>query len=144
MNTEAGKRLIKEDGYVHLRHNKTLLLVHVIFVTKYRKELEAKGIWEAIKQHIYDACSDNYIHIVTMESDKDHIHMLLRYEPTQSVSGIVSKLKQISTYRIWKQYPKYLKTLYWKEHTLWSDGYFAASVGNASKETIENYIKNQG
>jgi len=86
--------LLKEDGYVHLRHNKTLLQVHVIFVTKYRKELEAKGIWEAIKQHIYDACSDNYIHIVTMESDKDHIRMLLRYEPTQSVSGIVSKLKQ--------------------------------------------------
>lgn len=37
-----------------------------------------------------------------------------------------------------------LKKHYWKEHTLWSDGYFAASVGMVSQATIEQYIKNQG
>ena len=29
---------------------------------------------------------------------------------------------------------------YWTEHTLWSDGYFSASVGDASSETIQEYI----
>ncbi len=38
----------------------------------------------------------------------------------------------------------FLKNHFWKEHTLWSDGYFACSVGNACKETIERYIANQG
>ena len=37
-----------------------------------------------------------------------------------------------------------LATLYWKEHTLWSDGYFAASIGQVSQATIEHYIENQG
>ncbi|MCI1451699.1 MAG: transposase [Lachnospiraceae bacterium] len=27
---------------------------------------------------------------------------------------------------------------------MWSDGYFAASVGDASSETIQEYIANQG
>ena len=36
-----------------------------------------------------------------------------------------------------------LKQHYWKERTLWSDGYFAASIGQVSQETIERYIKNQ-
>ncbi|MCD5415009.1 MAG: transposase, partial [Clostridiales bacterium] len=26
----------------------------------------------------------------------------------------------------------------------WSDGYFACSVGNVSRETIQKYIKSQG
>ena len=31
-----------------------------------------------------------------------------------------------------------------KEHTLWTDGYFACSVGNVSEEMLKRYIENQG
>jgi len=41
--------------------------------------------------------------IIEMEIDKDHIHVLIRYSPTKSVVDIVKLLKQISTYRIWRQ-----------------------------------------
>jgi REP element-mobilizing transposase RayT len=34
--------------------------------------------------------------------------------------------------------------LFWKEKTLWGDGYFACSIGEASKETIMKYIEKQG
>jgi hypothetical protein len=30
-----------------------------------------------------------------------------------------------------------------KEHTLWSDGHFAASIGQVSAETIKYYIENR-
>lgn len=33
---------------------------------------------------------------------------------------------------------------YWKEHTFWTDGYFACSVGNVSEEMLKRYIENQG
>jgi len=39
---------------------------------------------------------------------------------------------------------EYLKKYYCKEHTLWSEGYFAFSTGNVSKEAAENYIRYQG
>ena len=79
-----------------------------------------------------------------METDKDHIHILLQYNPTDSIKNIVSLLKQKSTYMAWINYNNILKRCYWKEHTLWSDGYFAASIGMVSQTTIERYIENQG
>ena len=33
---------------------------------------------------------------------------------------------------------------FWKEHTFWTDGYFACSVGNVSEEILKRYIENQG
>ena len=79
-----------------------------------------------------------------MEVDINHIHILVKYKPKISILQIVRKLKQISTINIWKEYPKELKLYFWKENTFWSDGYFACSIGNVSKETIEKYIRNQG
>jgi len=38
----------------------------------------------------------------------------------------------------------FLKKHFWKENTLWSDGYFVCSTGNASTETIQKYIAEQG
>ena len=75
-----------------------------------------------------------------METDLDHIHILLQYSPTDPVARIVSLLKQYSTYYAWKNYSDMLSTDYWKEHTLWSDGYFAASIGMVSRAIIDKYI----
>lgn len=38
----------------------------------------------------------------------------------------------------------YLKKHFWKENTFWSDGYFACSIGQVSKDVIEKYIQTQG
>jgi len=70
--------------------------------------------------------------------------LLIQYELKRSVLDIVRLLKQISTYRIWKQHSTYLSKHFWKERTFWSDGYFACSIGNVSKETIQKYIQEQG
>ena len=81
-----------------------------------------------------------------MEVGKDHIHLLVNYNSTQSILDIVRLLKQISTYRIWRQNNNqiYLSKQFWLEKTFWSDGYFACSIGNVSKETIAKYIQSQG
>ena len=59
---------------------------------------------------------------------------------------MVYVLKQISTYRIWRQGTNniQLKKQFYKENTFWSDGYFACSIGNVSKEIIQKYIQKQG
>lgn len=58
-----------------------------------------------------------YLIIVEMEVDKDHIHLLIEYYPNQSILQIVRLLKQISTYRIWRQNNNYLDLSreFWKE-----------------------------
>lgn len=131
--------------YVSQNHSKHLLIVHLIFSCKYRKNLLIKYGYE-IKKIMYDIAQENDLNIIEMETDKDHIHMLVQYQPKKSVLEIVRLFKQISTYRIWRQNnnANYLKRDFWKENTFWGDGYFACSIGQISKETIEKYIQNQG
>lgn len=50
------------DGYHHRRHNKTKLLVHL-----------------NIKQSIFEVAKTNHWYIQKIETDTDHIHILLQY-----------------------------------------------------------------
>jgi len=131
--------------YISRNHSKYLLMAHLIFVTKYRKQLLIK-YGNEIKQILSDIAEEKDFEIIEMEVDKDHVHLLVSYNPMQSILDIVRLLKQMSTYRIWRQNNNhlYLSKQFWKEKTFWSDGYFACSIGNVSKETIEKYIQGQG
>ena len=126
------------------RH-KYLLQYHIIFVCKYRKKLlTSKQISDDIKQFSYEICQRYNVIIRHMETDKDHIHYMIETEPTMSVSKIVNLMKSYTTYHIWERYSTYLRKHFWKEHTFWTDGYFACSVGNVSEEMLKKYIENQG
>ena len=98
---------------------------------------EMKGEIECISNHYG-------WEIIEQEVDKDHVHILIRYSPKWSILEIVRLLKQLTTYRIWQKHSEYLSQHFWKERTFWSDGYFSCSIGNASKETIQQYIQTQG
>ncbi len=116
-----------------------------IFVCKYRKKLlTSKHISDDIKQLSYEICQKHKVIIRHMETDKDHIHYMIKTEPTMSVSKIVNLMKSYTTYHIWGKYPNYLRKHFWKEHAFWTDGYFACSVGNVSEEMLRKYIENQG
>jgi putative transposase len=117
-------------------------MVHLIFSCKYRKKLLTK-YGEEIKKIIYNIAEEKDLNIIEMEVDKDHIHILVQYPPTKSILDVVRLFKQMSTYRIWRQNNNhiYLKKQFWSENTFWGDGYFACSIGQVSKETIENIYK---
>lgn len=132
------------DSYQHRRHNKNLLVAHIVFVTKYRKKIMFGYFNLYLKQVLFDICVKHHWYIKAIETDKDHIHILLQYNSKDSIAYVVKTLKQISTFEMWKHYQHYLSKYYWKERTLWSDGYFACSIGNASEKVIKNYIENQG
>lgn len=122
---------------------KFLLRCHLIFVVKYRKRLLVGQIANRIKVKIKSLETSEF-EILTMEVDKDHIHMMVDYVPQVSVGQIVRRLKQCSTIDIWKEFESRLRLEFWKENTFWSDGYFVTSTGDASTETIRKYIENQG
>ena len=127
----------------HENNSKFLLMYHVIFVCKYRKKV-LEPIDIELKQTIHDIEKESDFEILEMETDKDHIHFLIKSQPKVSVVAIVRKLKQETTNRMWKSQGKYLKRFYWGEKTLWSDGYFASKIGDVSKEAAAMYIRNKG
>ena len=133
-----------KNTYHHNLHSKYLLKVHIVLATKYRKKLLKGSLDEDIKQIIFELSEGQKWSIDTMQSDIDHVHILVDYQPTVSIFEIVHRIKQLSTFRIYKRYSSFLKQYYWAENTLWSDGYFACSTGDASTETIMEYIRRQG
>ena len=134
-----------EMEYRSKNHSKFLLKFHIIFVCKYRnKVLAYNRIDEDMKQVMFDISNESDFRIEVMETDKDHLHMMVSSPPKLSPLSIVRRLKQESTIRIWRMHEETLHRIYWRERTFWTDGYFVSSVGNVSQETIKHYIENQG
>lgn len=132
------------SNYHSSSHSKYLLQCHLVFSTKYRKRILSGALSDDLKQIMYDIANEKDIIIKAMETDNDHIHLMIDYPPTKSVLEMVNNFKSISTFRIYKKHRTFLKGHYWKENILFSDGYFACSIGEASPETIKKYIQTQG
>ena len=129
--------------YRYNRHNrrKYSLKVHIVLVTKYRKQLLKGSIADDVKQKILDIANTRGYEIIAMETDKDHIHFLLSYDTTDRACDIVKIVKQETTYYLWQKYNSVLSKQYWKKKIFWSDGYFACSIGEVSSATIQNILR---
>jgi putative transposase len=86
---------------------------------------------------------DSNFEIIEQEFEEDYIHMMISSKPNHSVLSLIRRIKSMSTIRTWKRFSQILKKYYWKENTLWSDSYFACTIGNASIKTIRKYIQEQ-
>lgn len=133
-----------QKEYISKNHSKFLIKYHIIFVCKYRKKLLIGAVEHDMKQIMQSITDISDFDIEVMETDKDHLHMMVRSEPKLSSLQIVRRLKQMSTTEIWKNHGEYLHHIFYRENTFWTDGYFASSIGNVSQETIKKYIENQG
>ena len=132
------------ERYERHGRRKYMLKMHIVLVTKYRRRLMHDEISETIKSMIGDICRDNKWILYAIETDKDHIHLLIGYDTTDRVCDIVKTIKQETTYWMWQRYPNILSRYYYKKKGFWSDGYFVCSIGEVSSATIQNYIESQG
>ena len=115
---------------------------HLVWVTKYRKEVfNTKEKSECMREILIGIATEHDISIQKLEIMPDHIHMIISFNPKHAPSSIVKTLKGKSA-RLWfKQFPN-TKEILWNGH-LWSPSYFMSTLGDMSKNTVENYIKNQ-
>lgn len=68
-----------DNRYNHHNRRKYSLKVHIVLVTKYRKQLLKGSIADDVKQKIFDICNVRNWKIIAIETDKDHIHFLINY-----------------------------------------------------------------
>ena len=76
-----------------------------------------------------------------METDKDHIHMLISLKPQHYIPTVVKTLKGQSARRLFKLHPE-IKRFLWGGH-LWNPSYFIATVSENTEEPVRRYIQNQ-
>ncbi len=114
---------------------------HVIWVTKYRYKILKGDIGLRLRELIRQGCEARSITIVQGSIGQDHVHLLLSCPATLAPSKIVQYLKGRSSHLIQEEFPE-LKKRYWGQH-LWARGYFCATVGTVTEETVRKYIEDQ-
>jgi len=114
---------------------------HVIWTTKYRYKVINKAIENRLQILLVQGCATTGITIVKGYIGEDHIHLLLSCPTNIAPSKIVQYLKGRSSKLLQDEFPE-LKKRYWGQH-LWAIGYFCATVGSVTAETIKNYIETQ-
>ena len=119
------------------------MLYHLVFPAKYRRIIFDDNVDLELSRSCIELESRYQINFVEIGTDKDHVHFLVQSVPTYSVTKIVTIIKSITARNIFKVCPEVKKQLWGGE--LWTDGYFASSVGKHGDENmIANYVKNQG
>ncbi|MCD6433131.1 MAG: IS200/IS605 family transposase [Sulfurimonas sp.] len=131
------------DEHIYKSHNKTLLLYHFVFPAKYRKKIFDDAVDEKLREVCIEISERYEINFVEIGNDIDHVHILVQSVPTITVSRVVTIIKSITAKEIFKEFPQLKKDMWGS--SLWTSGYYANTVGMyAGKDTIVNYIKNQG
>lgn len=132
----------KNNEIRHGRHCVFLMHVHLVFVTKYRREVFTKEILKDLHSIFASACKDFESQLVEFDGEDDHVHLLINYPPKIAVSKLVNSLKGVSSRLIRrKNYPSLREKLW--GGALWSPSYFAGSCGGAPIAIIRQYIEQQ-
>lgn len=128
----------------HGRHCVFLMHVHLVFVTKYRKDVLTSAMLDEIKDAFCSVCKDFEATLAEFEGEHDHVHLLVNYPPKVSVSKLVNSLKGVSARRLRSnvKFKKDLKKKLWG-NSLWTPSYFASSCGGAPLDIIKQYIEGQ-
>ena len=95
------------------RHCVYVLHAHLVFVTKYRRQVFDKQSLEKLKNIFSNVCNDFESHLTEFDGEGDHVHLLINYPPKVSISKLVNSLKGVSSRRLRQQYPE-VSRYYWK------------------------------
>lgn len=127
--------------YQHGAHSVYDIKYHLIWVTKYRYHVLMGEVAIRTRELIRQTCLSRDVTIVQGSIGKDHVHMLVSCPPTIAPAKLVQYIKGRSSRMIQDEFP-HLKKRYWGQH-MWGRGYFCATVGSVTEETIRQYIANQ-
>ena len=122
-------------GYVYA------IQYHIVWCVKYRRKVLVETVEFDLKLLLYQIAEEHGFTISEMETDKDHVHLLIECKPQHYIPDMLKALKGVSARRLFQLHPE-LKNKLWGGH-LWNPSYFVATVSENTEEQIRKYIKNQ-
>lgn len=123
-----------------LSHTKWKCQYHIVFIPKYRRKVLFGKLKADIREILKKLCAFRKIEIVEGAVCADHVHLCVSIPPKQSVSDFVGYLKGKSALMIFDKHPEL--TTRWTK-SFWARGYYVATIGNITEETIKKYIQEQ-
>ena len=114
---------------------------HIVFVPKYRFKILAGAVAREVENCIRAFSEQQSAEIVELNTQIDHVHMLVLVPPKVSISNFVGTIKGRTAIRIFNKFRHLKKTPYWGNR-FWAGGYCVDTVGLDS-EMVQKYIKYQ-
>ena len=126
-----------------LNHSVYQVLYHIVWGTKYRRKVLKHYVRKEMIESLYKlqrSHPDWYYHEIN--TDEDHVHMMIEIPPKYSVSKVVQEMKVYSSRWLREKF-KFINRIYEGKEGIWSVGYFGSTVGLNEKQ-IRRYIERQG
>lgn len=127
------------NEYRKSSHSVFSIQIHLSWITKYRYKILKGEIGQRAKDLIRRICVEEGAEILSGSVSPDHIHILLSINPSTSISKLAKNIKGKTSRKLQMEFPE-LRKKYWGQH-LWARGYFCVSVGNVTKQMIQEYIE---
>lgn len=127
------------NEYRKSSHSVFSIQIHLSWITKYRYKILKGEIGQRAKDLIRRICVEEGAEILSGSVSPDHIHILLSINPSTSISKLAKNIKGKTSRKLQMEFPE-LRKKYWGQH-LWACGYFCVSVGNVTKQMIQEYIE---
>ena len=125
------------------RHNKSLLLYHIVCPSKYRRKIFIDEVEKTLKEVCIEISKRYEITFIEIGNDEDHVHYLVQGVPIESPKAIVQTIKSITAREIFRVHPEVKKMLWGGQ--IWTSGYYINTVGQYGNEkVIREYVENQG
>ena len=119
------------------------LSAHLCFMPKYRHGIfQHKEVKDFCGEVFYRTAEEYGFVIEELGFDIDHVHLTVNLTNKYSACQIARLLKGVSARKLFQKFPWLKAKYFWGGH-LWSPAYFFDSIGEVSKETINNYVRRQ-
>lgn len=131
-----------KNKYRRGRHSVSLLHAHLVFCIKFRRRVITPRAFEILRRAMRRSAAALEIDLIAIEADGDHLHVMLCYPPTISLSKIVQRLKGTSSRALrQRKLSEVIRKLWGK--AFWPPSYFVVSCGCAPLETVKACVENQ-
>lgn len=118
------------------------LQYHIVWCVKYRRKIITSTVEKSLLSIINKIADDNNFKIIEINTDMDHIHLLIDCSPQHYIPNVMKALKGVSARLLMKQYGDSLRHQLYAGH-LWNPSYFIATVSENTEEQIKEYIHKQ-
>ena len=88
------------------RHSISGLVVHLVFVVKYRRKALSGAELDRMQEVCLGVAEKMGFQLMELSGEADHVHLLVEYPPTLSVSSLVNHLKGVSSRMLRKEFPE--------------------------------------
>ncbi len=112
---------------IYKRHNKSLLLYHLVFPLKYRRKALIDESGSTLQEICFEISERYEIQFIEIGYESDHVHFLVQGVPSMSVTKIVRTIKSITARELFRLHPE-IKQFLWGGK-FWTSGYYVNTVG---------------